>query len=223
MLGRHVGGYSRCLVVRLCRSARHDGVDAAALNGRGSGGVSVVRLGGDTGRDCNARRDGVGNHHVQVGRIGCVCCRVPTVLRASEGRQTVKRRLQSWSAEEGGVLLCGCAQGALRKSNAGARVSGMQVAHGWHEPQWTVAGMQEDWRSHVTAIGGMLEDVFGAGISSGAKQRDGAFPQKVRLRKFALMLCRDVQGSPAMCSRSRTGGGPPSGTSASKNRVTEKV
>eukprot|EP00965_Chrysotila_dentata_P047397 1572320-Pleurochrysis_carterae.AAC.1 len=32
-----------------------------------------------------------------------------------------------------------------------------------------------------------------------------------------------TSGRPKMCSRSRTGGGPPSGTSASKKRLTEKV
>eukprot|EP00965_Chrysotila_dentata_P175405 5789847-Pleurochrysis_carterae.AAC.1 len=52
--------------------------------------------------------------------------------------------------------------------------------------------MQEDWRSHVTAVGGMFEEVFSAGISSGAEQRDSAFHQEICLRKFALMLRRDV-------------------------------
>eukprot|EP00965_Chrysotila_dentata_P136059 4498429-Pleurochrysis_carterae.AAC.2 len=32
-----------------------------------------------------------------------------------------------------------------------------------------------------------------------------------------------TSGSPMMCSRSRTGGGPPSGTLASKERLTENV
>eukprot|EP00965_Chrysotila_dentata_P159256 5260755-Pleurochrysis_carterae.AAC.1 len=46
----------------------------------------------------------------------------------------------------------------------------MHVAYGGHEPQRTVAGMQEDWRGHVTTVGGMFEEVFSAGVSSGAEQ-----------------------------------------------------
>eukprot|EP00965_Chrysotila_dentata_P212933 6187332-Pleurochrysis_carterae.AAC.2 len=45
-----------------------------------------------------------------------------------------------------------------------------------------------------------------------------------RLACYSSRWCAGgTSGSPAMCSRSRTGGGPPSGTSASKKRLTEKV
>eukprot|EP00965_Chrysotila_dentata_P257487 6212899-Pleurochrysis_carterae.AAC.1 len=46
-------------------------------------------------------------------------------------------------------------------------------------------------------------------------------------RRFACassrLCCAGTSGRPVMCSRSRTGGGPPSGTLPSKNPVTEKV
>eukprot|EP00965_Chrysotila_dentata_P248605 6208433-Pleurochrysis_carterae.AAC.3 len=47
----------------------------------------------------------------------------------------------------------------------------------------------------------------------------------VRLGGVTLSARREegTSGRPMMCSRSRTGGGPPSGTSASKKRLTEKV
>eukprot|EP00965_Chrysotila_dentata_P159598 5272507-Pleurochrysis_carterae.AAC.2 len=66
----------------------------------------------------------------------------------------------------------------------------------------------------MTAVSWMLQEVFGARISCGSEQRHCALDEQVRLRTF---------GRPVMCSRSRTGGRPPSGTSAVKKRVTENV
>eukprot|EP00965_Chrysotila_dentata_P125773 4157698-Pleurochrysis_carterae.AAC.5 len=67
-------------------------------------------------------------------------------MRAGEGSKTAERGLQSWSAQESSVLLCGCSQRAPRESNASACVSSVHVSHGGREPEWAVAGMQEDRR-----------------------------------------------------------------------------
>eukprot|EP00965_Chrysotila_dentata_P007219 234496-Pleurochrysis_carterae.AAC.1 len=69
--------------------------------------------------------------------------------------------------------------------------------------------MQEQWRCDVTPVGWVLEKIFGACVA--ARTEDSRW------------CTEGTSDSPMMCSRSRTGGGPPSGTLALKKRLTENV
>eukprot|EP00965_Chrysotila_dentata_P216209 6189247-Pleurochrysis_carterae.AAC.8 len=63
-LGGLVGWRSKRLVGKLCRITGHFRIGATADHGWRNNGRTAVWLGGGAGRDCDARRDGVRNHHV---------------------------------------------------------------------------------------------------------------------------------------------------------------
>eukprot|EP00965_Chrysotila_dentata_P230124 6197588-Pleurochrysis_carterae.AAC.2 len=65
--------------------------------------------------------------------------------------------------------------------------------------------VKEKRGSDVTPVGWVLEKVLSACVARGARKRCGSLHEEVSLFEFT------------------TGGGPPSGTFAAKNRLTEKV
>eukprot|EP00965_Chrysotila_dentata_P217839 6190249-Pleurochrysis_carterae.AAC.2 len=123
-------------------------------------------------------------------------------------RAARERRLQSRSAKKSGVLLDVRSKGTHWKREHGACVALLQVDDGWHQPQRAVRGVQINRRGEMSTVRWVLDDVFTTGVASGASRE----------------CCGGTFGRPRMCSRSRTGGGPPSDAAFdAKKREIEKV
>eukprot|EP00965_Chrysotila_dentata_P046721 1551377-Pleurochrysis_carterae.AAC.1 len=202
-----VGLFSTACRVRLCVSRRRAEIDPA----------------GWSGIERDPARTGLSDYHVEVRRVSGVRGGMPSVfivrashercvgaMRAGEGSQAPKSGLQARRAQKGGVLLGACPERTLRESDQCTRVACVQLGNTRQEPDWPVSRVHKERR-------------YSAPESRPALRSDAVRSASRFACCSSRWCCGGMSGRPVMLSRSRTGGGPPSGASPVKKRLTENV